>query len=111
MAGGSSKLLKHLLLYTKEKGFKKLLSWSDNRISEGRVYESLGFTLEGEHGPDYSYVKGQTRISKQSCQKKNLLKKGAKGTMANTEKELALTLGLHRIYDCGKKAWSIDLTK
>ncbi len=113
VAGGSSKLLKGLLAYTKKRGFQKLLSWSDNRISEGRVYESLGFTLKSEHGPDYSYwLEGtQNRISKQSCQKKELIKKGAKGTMANTEKELALTLGLHRIWDCGKKAWAIDLTK
>lgn len=111
IAGGSSRLLKKLIQYSKERGFQKLLSWSDNRFSEGRVYESIGFTLEDEHGPDYSYVKGQTRISKQSCQKKLLIKKGAIGTMNNTEKELALTLGLIRIWDCGKKAWSIGLTK
>jgi hypothetical protein len=111
IAGGSSRLLKSLLYYAKKKGFRKLLSWSDNRFSEGRVYESIGFTLENKYGPDYSYFKGQKRISKQSCQKKALLKKGAIGTMANTEKELAATLGLDRIWDCGKKAWSIDLTK
>lgn len=109
IAGGASKLLKRLLQYAKDKGFAKLLSWSDNRFSEGRVYEALGFTLEDEHGPDYSYVKGQTRISKQSCQKKSLIKKGAKGTMDNTEQELAAALGLTRIWDCGKKAWSMDL--
>lgn len=111
IAGGSSRLLKSLINYAKMKGFKKLLSWSDNRFSEGRVYQSIGFTLENEHAPDYSYIKGQTRISKQSCQKKALIKKGAIGTMENTEQELAATLGLMRIWDCGKKAWSIDLTK
>lgn len=109
VAGGSSKLLKHLINYAKSTGFKKLLSWSDNRWSQGRVYESIGFKLEDEHGPDYSYVKGQTRVSKQSCQKKLLIKKGANGTMDNTEYELALTLGLIRIWDCGKKAWSMAL--
>ena len=71
----------------------------------------MGFNLDEEHGPDYSYVKQYERVSKQSCQKKNLMKKGAQGTMANTERELALTLDLHRIWDCGKKAWSLDLTK
>ena len=111
IAGGSSRLLKHLIEYAKEKGFQKLLSWSDNRFSEGRVYGSIGFVLEDEHGPDYSYVNGRTRISKQSCSKKLLIKKGAKGTMTNTEKELALTLGLVRIWDCGKKAWSINLSQ
>jgi len=109
--GGSSKLLKALISHTKKLGYSKLISWSDNRWSEGRVYEKMGFILEEEMGPDYSYVKRESRISKQSCQKKNLLKKGAKGTMANTEKELALSLGLYRIWDCGKKRWAINLSK
>ena len=109
VAGGSSKLLKALISFAKEKGYSKLISWSDNRWSEGRVYEKMGFTLEEEMGPDYSYTKQENRFSKQSCQKKTLLKKGAKGTMANTEHELALSLGLYRIWDCGKKRWVMDL--
>jgi len=109
IAGGSSKLVKALVGYARSKGYTKLLSWSDNRFSEGKVYQSIGFTLKAEHGEDYSYVKGEGRVSKQSCQKKCLMRKGAIGTMANTEKELALTLDLHRIYDCGKKAWIMNL--
>ena len=62
--------------------------------------------------PDYSYVVGTTgkRQSKQSNKKKCLLKKGAIGTMENTELELSKTLDLHRIFDCGKKRWSINLS-
>lgn len=112
IAGGSSRLLKHLIAYAKQQGYSKLLSWSDNRFSEGNVYNNIGFILEDSHGADYSYIKGETRVSKQSCQKKHLMKKGAKGTMEdNTEEELAATLGLYRTWDCGKRAWSIDLTK
>lgn len=107
VSGGSSKLLKKLAEYAKEKGYKKLISWSDNRYSEGRVYEKLGFALEEESGPDYSYVvKNQKRSSKQSCQKKHLIEKGAVG---ETEHEMARSLGYTRIYDCGKKRWSFKL--
>ena len=109
ISGGSSKLLKALIDYAKSNGFDTMISWSDNRWSEGKVYEAMGFELTEELGPDYSYVTGQTRVSKQSCQKKHLIKKGAKGDMSMTEKELALTLGLQRIWDCGKKRWSIKL--
>jgi hypothetical protein len=109
ISGGSSKLLKALLNYAKNNNYSKLISWSDNRWSEGNVYNKLGFELTEELGPDYSYVKKQSRVSKQSCKKKNLLQKGAQGTMENTERELALTLGLWRIWDCGKKRWEIDL--
>jgi len=110
VTGGSSKLLKALLSYAKQNGYSSLISWSDNRWSEGNVYEKLGFELTEELPPDYSYVHKERRISKQSCQKKNLIKKGAIGTMENNEQELALSLGLYRIYDCGKKRWVMDLS-
>jgi len=40
------------------------------------------------------------------AKKKNLVKKGAVG---KTEHEMALSLGLKRIFDCGKKRWEINL--
>lgn len=105
--GGSSKLLKALITHAKNLGFKKLISWSDNRWSEGKVYREIGFTLENELKSDYSYVFGPNRISKQSCQKKFLVAKGAKG---KTEKEMASNLGYKRIWDCGKKRWTLDIS-
>jgi GNAT superfamily N-acetyltransferase len=106
VTGGSSKLLNTLVQYAKNNGYHKMISWSDNRYSIGTVYEKLGFVLEEELPPDYSYVSKDKRISKQSCQKKHLLKKGGVG---KTEKEMANSLGLFRIYDCGKKRWSVNL--
>jgi len=109
--GGSSKLLKSLMKYGKNSGYEKLISWSDNRWSQGNVYEKIGFILTESLGPDYSYVVegARERQSKQSNKKKLLIKKGAVGTMNNTERELALSLNLYRIWDCGKKRWEIDL--
>lgn len=110
VVGGASKLLKRLVKYGKEHGYQQLISWSDNRISQGNVYEKCGFSLVEELSPDYSYsMGGSTRISKQSCKKKNLLQKGASGDMSMTERELALTLNYYRIWDCGKKRWNISL--
>lgn len=106
VVGGSSKLLKKLAEYAKNNKYTKILSWSDNRWSEGNVYKSLGFYLAGELGPDYNYTYKQKRISKQSCQKKHLIKKGAIG---NTESEMAKSLGYSRIWDCGKKRWELSL--
>jgi len=42
ISGSSSKLLKTLINHAKSFGYSKLISWSDNRWSEGRVYEKLG---------------------------------------------------------------------
>lgn len=110
IVGGASKLLKSLIKYCKEHGYNKLISWSDNRWSQGNVYEKIGFILEQELRPDYSYVTPSgLRESKQSNTKQKLLAKGAVGTMNNTEVELADTLNYKRIWDCGKKRYSLNL--
>ena len=106
VVGGASRLVKYLERQAKELGYDKMISWSDNRWSQGNVYQATGFTLEKELPPDYSYLdqnNTRKRISKQACQKKDLLTKGAKG---HTESEMARSLGLSKIWDCGKKRWT-----
>lgn len=103
--GGSSKLLKYLLAYCKEQGYDKLTSWSDNRWSEGGVYKALGFTLEEELRPDYSYVKDKQRFSKQS-----LKKTAADRLTGKTEIQLRTEEGYSRIWDCGKKRWTMEIS-
>lgn len=103
--GGSSKLLKIIEAKAKDLGFKSIISWSDNRWSNGRLYKELGMIPE-ELPPDYSYVFKNKRFSKQSCKKSNLKKKGAIG---NTELEMAKSLGYKRIWDCGKIRWTKHL--
>ena len=102
--GGASKLIcfaKKILL---KNGYKKLISWSDNRISNGDVYKALNFELEAELPEDYSYVKGDKLYSKQSMKKTTEERKTDK-----TEFELRKDQGYLRIYDCGKKRWIINL--
>jgi hypothetical protein len=107
IVGGAGKLLAELLVYTKQNHYSKLVSWSDNRWSQGNVYSKLGFVLEENMKPDYSYItKNGIRMSKQSNKKSNLLKKGAIG---KTESEMAKSLGYARIYDCGKKRWILNI--
>lgn len=106
VVGGAEKMLtfaKQLL----KNNYKKIISWSDNRYSQGNVYKKLGFVLEEELKPDYCYIdqKHPTyRISKQKC------KKSAIGCEANkTEHQKAKELGLSRLWDCGKKRWCINI--
>ena len=103
IVGGSSKLFSSIK--SKHTGIL-LKTWSDNRWTEGYLYERLGFTLEREQPKDYSYVTNTPdgRKSKQSMQKKNI---GAREDQ--TEYERAIELGYDRIWDCGKKTWTIQL--
>lgn len=106
VVGGSSKLNSRLVNWAKEHGYNRIVTWSDNRWSEGKVYSAMGYELEETLAPDYFYSHNGDVYSKQSCQKKNLLKKGATG---NTESEMAKSLGYDRIWDCGKKRWVLNL--
>lgn len=98
--GGASKLFKNSL---KQINTDKIVSWSDNRWSNGNVYEKLGFKLENNIGPDYSYYKnslGNKRITKQSMTKTKI------GCPKNkTEKEFLEEQEFYRVWDCGKKRW------
>ena len=109
VVGGASKLFKAAIEYAKMNGYKKIVSWSDNRWSWGNVYEKLNFQLEIELPADYSYVHlknpDSKRKSKQSMQKSNI---GCPKDM--TEKDFALTLGYSRIWDCGKKRFIYHVT-
>lgn len=107
IVGGAAKLLKVGTVWAKEKGFTAIISWSDNRISNGNVYEKMGFVNDGELNPDYSYVNKsdpQCRIGKQSMTKKKL-----KCGENQTEKERAEELGFYQIWDCGKIRWKLTL--
>ena len=104
--GGASKLFAACVNWCKNNEIKKIISWSDNRWSNGIIYKNLKFKLEEELGSDYSYVNmsyPKERISKQSQIKCNTgCPKGI------GEKEWALQNGLSRIWDCGKVRWCFD---
>lgn len=100
VTGGASKLFKFL---TEQSGAQEVISWSDNRWSEGGVYSAMGFVKDEELNPDYAYVdlkRPTKRIPKQS-QKKGV----SECPEGMTEKAWAKTRGLSRIWDCGKIRW------
>jgi len=104
VVGGATKMLK--FASTKIKG--KVVSWSDNRWSQGGIYKSMGFTYDAALDPDYFYIgKNQEIRSKQSTKKEWLVSQGA--DIGLTERLMAVQLGYFRVYDCGKIRWTITL--
>lgn len=96
VVGGASRLFSAARKFLKN----KIVTWSDNRWTEGNLYKNLGFVLAQEYSPDYSYVDGRKRVSKQSQMKSHT---GC--PIGMTEHQWALQNKLYRIYDCGKKKW------
>lgn len=93
--GGASKMFQHLTEH-----FDQMITWSDNRWSDGGIYKALGFTKQQQLPIDYSYVYGQTRKSKQSHQKSMI---GCPTDI--TERDFLAEKGIFRIWDCGKIRW------
>lgn len=104
--GGSSRLFNAFKKWSKENGYNKIISWSDNNISQGHIYRILGFELEEEMGPDYFYwnQKIDKYIAKQSMQKSNT---GCPKEI--TERDWCYQRGFYRIWNSGKKRWIYNL--
>ena len=103
--GGASKLFK---AFTREHSPQSVLSFSWSHLFNGNVYQVLGFKLDKELPPDYTYVdkKQHRRLHKAGFQHSRLrLKFGDGYDPTLTEKQNCENNGYYRIYDCGKKRW------
>ncbi len=78
-------------------GFTKMLNFSDNRFHTGQLYEKLGFKFEKEIPPDYGYTNGVRRVSKYNL----------RVPAGVNEKLEAESRGWYRIWDSGKKRFSL----
>lgn len=108
VVGGASKLLKAFIrTYDPD----KIISYSDNEWSNGNLYNILGFELEKELPPSYWYLKPREErlYHRFTFSKQKLVAKGYSETL--TEKEITREMGLLRVWDCGKKRWTMNLRR
>jgi len=99
IVGGASKLLSKCIEWSKINDYVSMISWSDNRYSQGNVYEKIGFKLDAELSPDYSYVEISGPIEERK----------SKQSMKGKEKDKTLMTKYGKIYDCGKKRYVITM--
>jgi bacterioferritin-associated ferredoxin len=92
-----SKLIKQ---FVEDHKPKSVVSFSDNRLFTGSVYEKTGFKFDGDVDPDYYWCKGQKRFHKSGLRKTEEEKLSGK-----TETELREAQGYRKIWDLGKKRW------
>jgi hypothetical protein len=77
-----------------------VVSFSDDRLFEGKVYERLNFKKDGRIRPDYYWTKGGRRFHKSA-----LRKHGAEKQSGLTETQLRQAQGYKKIWDLGKTRW------
>ena len=110
VVGGASKLLAHFIRATPEA--ETVVSYSDRRISQGNLYEKLGFAKAGEVRPDYMYVTGRIRSHKSNFTKDRIRKKYPEVYSPDkTEREMTEELKLYRVYNCGLDKWQLNLSR
>jgi hypothetical protein len=74
-----------------------IVTFSDNRLFDGSMYQKLGFGKVKELPPDYEYTDSFKRVHKFNFRVK-----------AGMDEELeAQKKGFYRIYDCGKTKWEL----
>jgi hypothetical protein len=102
--GGASKLLKYVInKYTPV----QIETYSDNLISNGNLYEKLGFEYIHTSDPGYWYVIGGKREHRFNWRKQRLISLGYDAN--KTEEEIMAELGHYRIYNAGNKKWILKV--
>ena len=76
----------------------RIISYADNDWSVGNLYYKLGFTNVSVGRPDYKYIINGQRVHKGRYRKSKI---GIKD-LPITESEYTKSIGINRIYDCGK---------
>ena len=104
------KLLKAGEKLAHDLGCSEIVTFADHQVSDGSVYEKLGFMLDKELAPDYRYLVNEERKHKFGYRiSKFKNDPGLKYEDGLTESQLAKINGLGRIWDCGKSRYVIDL--
>lgn len=106
IVGGFTKLLAHAEALVPVDTWT---SWSDNDISDGRMYQAADFVVDKQQAPSYSYVGRKTkweRVHRSTYTKQRFINDpDLTYQSGQTEHEAALTNKLYRIYDAGKTRW------
>lgn len=94
--------------FTNDYSPSKIISFSDNRYSNGDLYLHNGWVLETEMAPTYYYTDLQNVFHRFLFRKKNIERKFNISIEDKTEKILTEELGFTRLWDAGKKKWSLS---
>lgn len=110
VVGGCGKLVKYASKYYKEKEINQIITFADHTVSDGKLYDILGFKKETEIKPDYSYLHNFKREHKFNFRKRKFKSNPDLIFEENlTEKELADLNEIYRIWDCGKDKYVLNI--
>ena len=77
----------------------EITTYADRSISQGKLYETLGFNFIGKTNPNYYYIIDGIRHHRFNYRKDLLVKQGY--NINKTEHEIMIDRKIYRIYDSG----------
>lgn len=87
----------------------RVITFADHTLSDGGMYERLGFVVDGELKPDYMYVVNGIRVHKFNYRLKRFREDDSlRYEDGMSESELARLNGLDRVYDVGKVRYVLN---
>jgi hypothetical protein len=98
--GSASKLFNY---FKQNYHFTELISYSDFRLFDGSMYQTLGFTKQHLSKPDYFWCKDIERKHRFNFNKQKLIKEGFDGS--KTEVDIMHERGYFRVFGCGQYRW------
>ena len=107
VVGGASKLLK---FFIEKYNPARLVSFSDNRIGSGQLYNNLGFTNLGD-SIGYSYIKNGKIYNRMKFQKHKLKNLLSIYDSEKSEYDNMKDNGYDRIWDAGQTKWILEGNK
>lgn len=110
VVGGMGKLLAYGPSWARLVGVVDIVTFADLCVSNGDLYEKLGFTKDKILRPDYKYVVNDRRVHKFNYRKKRF-KEDPNLVWQDglSESELAILNGIDRVWDCGKIRYTLQV--
>jgi G:T-mismatch repair DNA endonuclease (very short patch repair protein) len=110
VVGGFTKLINHIRKTMPE--VERIITFSDNCVSDGALYAGTGFVATKQLPPDYMYVSRNVRYHKFGYRLKRFRNDPALVWQEGlTEKQLAELNGLERVWDAGKTKWELTFLR
>ena len=108
--GGFGKLLKGITSEARRQGLSKIITYSDNTISDGALYRNAGFTAAENIPPKYWVTWKLNRVHSSTLKRKKFrddptLKYDPAASLVDNYR----LNNMHRIWDYGKVRWELEL--
>ena len=110
VVGGMGKLLKAGKDWARNNDCYRIVTFADHQVSDGNLYEKLGFVADKELDADYRYLVSGQRKHKFGYRLERFRNDPALEYQEGlTESQLADLNGLRRIWDCGKTRYVMEV--